>query len=85
MGKEIGLKDALKLLKEKNYDAKMFEYEVKKSEGEYIQSGLFQNPIISVNYTGLTFGGKHIIYDHSNTLFSVRMDQPIELGNKRRI
>ncbi|GBD04095.1 Cobalt-zinc-cadmium resistance protein CzcC [bacterium HR19] len=84
LGGEIGLREALKLLKEKNYDAKMFEYEVKKSEGEYIQSALFQNPVLSVNYTGLTFGGKHIVYDHSNTLFSVRIDQPIELGNKRR-
>lgn len=81
--KEIKLSDALKLLKEKNYDVKIAQYEVKKAEGAYLQSGLLQNPTLSINYTGLIFG-KSFVYDTGNTLFSVRIDQPIELGNKRK-
>ncbi|ADO46062.1 outer membrane efflux protein [Hydrogenobacter thermophilus TK-6] len=79
---EVRWVQALKLLREKSYDSKIYLYEVKKSEGAYIQSGLFQNPTLSVNYTGLNFG-KNILYDTGNTLFSIRVDQPIELGNKR--
>ncbi|MEZ0361509.1 MAG: TolC family protein, partial [Hydrogenobacter sp.] len=80
---EIKLSDALKLLKEKNYDVKIAQYEVKKAEGAYVQSGLLQNPTLSVNYTGLNFG-KSFVYDTGNTLFSARIDQPIELGDKRQ-
>jgi len=82
LGAEINLKEALSLIKEKNYDSKINFLEIKKSEGSYIQSGLFQNPTLSVNYTGLSFG-RNIVYDTGNTLFSVRIDQPIELGGKR--
>ncbi|GAB6072917.1 TolC family protein [Venenivibrio stagnispumantis] len=82
LGAEINLKEALSLIKEKNYDSKINFLEIKKNEGSYIQSGLFQNPTLSVNYTGLSFG-RNIVYDTGNTLFSVRIDQPIELGGKR--
>ncbi len=79
---EISLFKAIKILREKNYDFKISLYEIKKSEGAYLQAGLFQNPTLSVNYTGLTFG-KNILYDTGNTMFSARVDQPIELGGKR--
>ncbi|SNZ13975.1 TolC family protein [Hydrogenobacter hydrogenophilus] len=79
---EISLFKAIKLLRDKNYDFKISLYEIKKSEGAYLQAGLFQNPTLSVNYTGLNFG-KNILYDTGNTLLSARIDQPIELGGKR--
>ncbi len=79
---KIELSEALKLLREKNYDALIYLYEVKKSQGAYVQAGLLQNPTLSVNYTGLNFG-KNIVYDTSNALLSIRVDQPFELGNKR--
>lgn len=79
---EISLFDAIKLLRERNYDFKISLYEIKKSQGAYLQAGLFQNPTLSVNYTGLNFG-EHILYDTGNTMFSARIDQPIELGGKR--
>jgi len=79
---EISLFDAIKLLRERNYDFKISLYEIKKSQGAYLQAGLLQNPTLSVNYTGLNFG-EHILYDTGNTLFSARIDQPIELGGKR--
>ncbi|MGC8852099.1 MAG: TolC family protein [Hydrogenobacter sp.] len=79
---EISLFKAIKILREKNYDFKISLYEIKKSEGAYLQAGLFQNPTLFVNYTGLIFG-KNILYDTGNTMFSARVDQPIELGGKR--
>jgi cobalt-zinc-cadmium efflux system outer membrane protein len=79
---EISLFDAIKLLRERNYDFKISLYEIKKSQGAYLQAGLLQNPTLSVNYTGLNFG-EHILYDTGNTMFSARIDQPIELGGKR--
>jgi len=79
---EINLKDAIRILKQRSYDAQISMLEIKKGEGIYIQSGLFQNPIFSANYTGLLFG-KRFIYDSDNTLLSLRLEQPIELGGKR--
>ena len=79
---EISLFDVIKLLRERNYDFKISLYEIKKSQGAYLQAGLLQNPTLSVNYTGLNLG-EHILYDTGNTMFSTRIDQPIELGEKR--
>jgi cobalt-zinc-cadmium efflux system outer membrane protein len=81
---EISLKEALRLLRERNYDVKIAQYEVKKAEGSYIQAGFLQNPSLSINYTGMNFSGNTLVYDTSNTLLSIRIDQPIELGEKRQ-
>jgi cobalt-zinc-cadmium efflux system outer membrane protein len=81
----INLSEAIKIFKEKNYDVKIAAYEIKKSEGAYIQAGLLLNPALSINYTGLSVGGKNLIYDTDNTLLSVRFEQPLELGGKRRL
>jgi len=80
----ISLSEAIKIFKEKNYDVKIAAYEIKKSEGAYIQAGLLLNPALSINYTGLSFG-KNLIYDTDNTLLSARFEQPLELGGKRRL
>jgi len=79
---KIGLSEAVRIFKEKNYDVKIAAYEIKKSEGAYIQSGLLLNPAISINYTGLLFG-KSFLYDTDSTLLSARFEQPVELGGKR--
>lgn len=42
-----------------------------------------QNPSLYLNYTGLNCG-KNILYDTGNTLLSIGISQPIELGGKRK-
>lgn len=82
VNQKITINDAIKIIKENNYDVKIASYEVKKVEGQYIQTKFYQNPTLSVNYTGLVFG-KNIVYDTGNTMLSIRVDQPFELGGKR--
>ncbi len=79
----VNLKQAIQIIKEKNYDVKISKLEIKKAEGSFIQAGLLQNPNVYLNYTGLDFG-KNILYDTSNTLLSIGVSQPIELGGKRK-
>lgn len=79
----ISFKKAIEIIKEKNYDVKISKLEIKKAEGSLIQASLLQNPSLYLNYTGLTFG-KNIVYDTNNTMLSIGISQPIELGGKRK-
>lgn len=79
----ISLEDAVRILKERGYDRKIADLEEKKAEGNLLQAGLFQNPNVYFNYTGLNFG-KHILYDTGNTLLAIGISQPFELGGKRQ-
>jgi len=83
INQKITVNDAIKIIKENNYDVKIASYEVKKAEGQYIQTKFYQNPTLSVNYTGLVFG-KNIVYDNGNTMLSIRVDQPLNLVEKEK-
>ncbi len=85
-GEEIGIGEALDLFYRNNYDVRINKYEIDKASADLIGAKLRLNPNLSISETGLDFNDSGIgIHDTSNTLFSVRVAQPIELGGKRKL
>ncbi|WP_169301986.1 TolC family protein [Thermocrinis albus] len=74
--------EGFSILRKRNHDVQISLLEVEKAKGSLLQAKLLPNPTLSVSYTGTEISGGRI-RDNSNTLFSVRLDQQIELGGKR--
>ncbi len=77
---EMTLEQAREYFLQHNFDIIINQYEIRKSEADLQGAKLFQNPALSINYTGLETKG---LGTGENTQAAYRVDQLIELGGKR--
>lgn len=80
---EISLERALEQFYRSNYDVLINKYETDKAEADFVGAKLTSNPTLTFNYIGLDL---HTLPDAGdNTQMTIRLDQLIELGGKRRL
>jgi len=81
---EINLDQALDFFYKNNYDILISRYEIDKTYADYVGAKLRPNPVLSANASGI---GYYKAYPQraDETQISTRIDQLIELANKREI
>ncbi|MBW7898809.1 MAG: TolC family protein [Candidatus Brocadia sp. BROELEC01] len=85
-GEEIGIKEALDLFYKNNYDIAKNKYEIDKASADLLEAKLRLNPTLTINGSGFAFAsGYGIINDQLPSQLSVRLDQPVRLGNKKEL
>ena len=80
---EISLDKALELFYAHNYDILISRYDIDKASADLIGAKLLPNPVFSTNYIGNELN--HFPQAGDNTQLTIRLDQLIELGNKREL
>jgi len=80
---EISLAQALEMFHAHNYDILVSRFEVDKASADVVGAKLLPNPALSFNYTSIYLESERGVRIGDNTLWALRLDQPIELGGKR--
>jgi len=78
---EIPLDKALELFYAHNYDILISRYDIDKASADLVGAKLLPNPTFSANYIGNEFND--FPRAGNNTQLTLRLEQLIELGNKR--
>lgn len=85
-GEEIGIKEALDLFYQNNYDIVKNKYEIDKASADLLEAKLRLNPTLAIYGSGFELAGNYgFINDQIPSQVSVKMDQPIRLGKKREL
>ena len=80
---ELSLAQALETFYAHNYDILVSRLEVDKAAADVTGAKLLPNPALAYNYTSIYFGRGQGVRVGDNTLWSVRLDQPIQIAGQR--